>query len=597
MDGGRAQRRIRFGDYEREATLHERVVSFNQLTPKPQLDETGAEIAYRPPPIRATPVDAARLLGPYVGTRIAEQARAVLPLATYLVLFQILVLRHNVDGAGGVAMGIAAVILGLMAFMEGLKLGLMPFAETIGDQLPKKLALGFVLSIAFLLGIGVTLAEPAIGALQTVGAIVDPARAPYLYGLLNVWTDALVLAVGAGVGLAAVAGTFRLLFNYSLKPFILAALLPALALTAYCALDPQLTHVIGLAWDCGGVTTGPVTVPLVLALGIGIASSEGKGDNTLAGFGIVTLASLLPIVIVLALGIVMEATVTPPEIEAAALQAKRQVQALAWHQTTPFAEVKTAAQAIIPLVLFLVLILKGVLRRSLPERGIVIYGLCLCLGGMAVFNLGLAEGLSALGSQSGTLIPAAFTRLDGVGSSPLYGFATGTAVAIAFAWFLGLGATLAEPALNAMGMTVENLTNGAFRKRLLMWSVSIGVACGIAAGIAKLVFALPLAWMLIPAYGVAIVLTLVSTEEFVNVAWDSAGVTTGPVTVPLVLAMGVGLGDAVGAADGFGILTMASVFPIVSVLLTGLWVRFVSTRRRPPVQLPSSQMVFEHDIT
>jgi len=119
---------------------------------------------------------------------------------------------------------------------------------------------------------------------------------------------------------------------------------------------------------------------------------------------------------------------------------------------------------------------------------------------------------------------------------------------------------------------VERMTNGAFKKSMLMMAVSLGVGLGITLGVMKMIFNLPLGWLLIPFYLLAIGLTLISDEAFVNVAWDSAGVTTGPVTVPLVLAMGLGLGNAIGASDGFGILSMASIGPIITVLLTGLWV-------------------------
>lgn len=144
---------------------------------------------------------------------------------------------------------------------------------------------------------------------------------------------------------------------------------------------------------------------------------------------------------------------------------------------------------------------------------------------------------------------------------------------MAFAWVLGFGATLAEPALNALGMTVESLTSGSFKKSTLMYAVSIGVACGISLGVAKIIFEIPIAYLLVPGYLIAIVLTHFSNEEYVNIAWDSAGVTTGPVTVPLVLAMGLGFGNALGAVEGFGILSMASIGPIIAVLTTGLYIR------------------------
>jgi hypothetical protein len=140
-----------------------------------------------------------------------------------------------------------------------------------------------------------------------------------------------------------------------------------------------------------------------------------------------------------------------------------------------------------------------------------------------------------------------------------------------FAWVLGFGATIAEPALNALGITAEQLTNGVFKKRTLIMAVSAGVAFGIAIGLVKLIFDLPLIWLILPGYLVAVGLTVFSTEEFVNVAWDSAGVTTGPITVPLVLAMGLGFGNATNAVEGFGILTMASIGPVITVMISGLW--------------------------
>ena len=212
---------------------------------------------------------------------------------------------------------------------------------------------------------------------------------------------------------------------------------------------------------------------------------------------------------------------------------------------------------------------------------------------MILFNLGLTYGLSVLGAQAGSLVPAAFSPLDGVLGSPLYSLAAGLFIAIGFAWVLGFGATLAEPALNALGLTVDKLTNGAFRKSTLMYAVSFGVGCGIAVGVSRIIFDWPLAWLLIPGYTLAIAFTWLSTEEFVNIAWDSAGVTTGPVTVPLVLAMGLGFSEAVGAMDGFGILAMASIGPILSVMGTGLWINWKIHRKH----VQSEQRMLTSDRT
>jgi hypothetical protein len=500
-----------------------------------------------------------------------EQAKAVVPLALYLALFQILMLRQGVARSWAVTAGLVAVMLGLMLFMEGLKLGLMPLGESIGNTLPARSPLPVVLGVTFLLGIGVTLAEPAIGALQEAGKIVSPEAAPVLYTLLTSKANLLKAAVGVGVGAAAVLGTLRFVYNWSLKPLIYMSVIPTLGLTVVAAMHPDMRQVIGLAWDCGAVTTGPVTVPLVLALGIGVAAAVGKGESSLQGFGIVTLASLFPIVAVLLSPLVMGDVA--PAAAAATVAA-----APAWYDKSPALEVKAAVQAIVPLVLYLLLVMKFVARKTIENLRYVVYGVILAVVGMAVFNLGLTYGLANLGGQSGSLIPAAFMTLDTVAGSPLYAYVLGIAIAALFAWFLGLGATMAEPALNALGITVENLTNGAFKKSMLMYAVSLGVATGIALGVLKVIYGWNLVYLLVPGYLLLLVVTYLSSEEFVNVGWDSAGVTTGPVTVPLVLAMGLGLGNAVSAADGFGILSLASLCPILSVLLMGLYVQWRNRR-------------------
>jgi hypothetical protein len=571
-------REIRFAAFASEITSQQTVISYNTLVPKIETDANGEALPYRPPKLKLRPLDVYRVVAPYASVRFIEQAKAVVPLAIYLVLFQLFILQQAVEDSWIITAGLFSVMVGLMLFMEGLKIGLMPFGEIIGNTLPTKSPLPVVLLIVFLLGIGVAFAEPAIGALETAGSIIDVERAPYVYSLLNDWSEVLVLVVGVGVGLAVVLGTLRFIYGWSLKPFIYLTLIPAFGTTAYMMLDPELSKVLGLAWDSGAVTTGPVTVPLVLALGVGIASAAGKGDSSLSGFGIGTLASLFPVIRVQSLALYVSQITTPEAIIAAAAAADT-VMATPWYDETPFVEVILGLRAIIPLVIFLLIVLVAVLRERVRNPGEITYGITLAVTGMIIFNLGLTYGLAKLGGQSGGLVPSAFTQIELVAASPLYVFTLGLFIAVAFAWLLGLGATLAEPALNALGMTVQTLTNGAFRKSVLMYAVSFGVGTGIAIGVLKIIFAIPIAYLIIPGYLLAVFLTVLSTEEFVNVAWDSAGVTTGPVTVPLVLAMGLGFGEALGAIEGFGILAMASIGPIISVLTVGLWVQFKIKQR------------------
>jgi len=583
-------RKIRFGTFVQAITVKQREVSYNDLVPEIRLDPDGREIPYTPEKLKLRPIDSYRLIKPYLSVRLIEQAHAVIPLAIYLILFQLLILRQAVTDSWVITGGLLSVIIGLMLFMEGLKLGLMPLGETLGNGLPSKSPLPVVLTIAFLLGVGVTFAEPAIGALKQAGQIVDIHKAPYLYALLNQWAEVLVLVVGAGVGLAAILGTIRFIYGWSLKPLIYLTLAPTLLLTLYIGTDENLSTTLALAWDCGAVTTGPVTVPLILSLGIGIASAAGKGDSSLSGFGIVTLASLFPIIGVQLLTIYLSSSFTPEQLIASATAITSTPETFSWYQRTPGLEIISGLRAIVPLVIFLFLVMTYVLKEKIKNPGELSYGLILCVLGMIIFNLGLSYGLSKLGGQSGGLVPGAFMDIKGFSGSPLYTYLLGILIAVVFAWILGFGATLAEPALNALGLTVENLTNGSFKKSLLMLAVSIGVGCGIALGVLKIIYDIPILYLIIPGYLIAIILTIFSTEEFVNVAWDSAGVTTGPVTVPLVLAMGLGFGNALGVTEGFGILSMASIGPIIAVQSTGLWIAWKIKRRRSSASQPNKSI-------
>ncbi|MEM7209037.1 MAG: DUF1538 domain-containing protein [Pseudomonadota bacterium] len=599
--------------------------------------------------------DTLRVLWPYVKRNFLNQVQGIWFIVTYLVVFQLIVLQLPIAYALMIGVGIIVVALGLMFFMEGLRLGLMPLGEQIGSELPKNSSLPVILVFAFLLGVGATFAEPAIAVLKSAGAGVKASDAPLLYSLLNDFSSQLVASVGIGVGIAVALGVLRFFYAWPLKYLAIPVVLSLLGFSFYFSGIPELSDVLGLAWDCGAVTTGPVTVPLVLALGIGVCrvvSADGA-DSGNSGFGIVTLASLFPILAVMSLAfyhyqqqdyvgapnyigsqalsheISDEQADAEPSRRFVDIQPSEFEQYLAtgelpdgytlafdegnpslvegrivlttpkviiektqdrefslfgdqqWDSRLEFTDgLKTAGmdalRAIVPLCIFLYFVLRMFLKRRLSEDSDVSTGITFALVGMTLFGLGIAIGLTPLGAQLGSNVPLAFAEIVPFGlefsEGPLFDSHTGKLTAIGFAFFLGYGATLAEPALNALGDTVERITVGAFRKKLLMQSVALGVGLGIAAGILKMAYNLPLIGMLIPPYLLVVALTIIAPHSFVNFSWDSAGVTTGPITVPLVLAMGLGVGANIpGVSDGFGILALASVGPILTVLMVGLY--------------------------
>jgi len=696
--------------------------------------------------LRLTTQQKIGILCSFAKDKVVEQIQCVWFIILYLVVFQLLVLGLPIVYSLMIAVGISIVIIGLAFFMEGLRLGLMPLGETLGSTLPRKKIFGIPclpasLAFGFVLGAFATFAEPAIGVLRAAGAGVDPTLAPLLWTILNTGAGNLVNSVGAGVGIAVLLGVLRFYKGWSLKPFIYVGVIVLSTFTLYFQFsDARLQHVLGLAWDCGAVTTGPVTVPLVLALGIGVCRIVSTGGSSNTGFGVVTLASLFPIFAVLCYAtflfkgdnyyyatqsqadwhkeagvygknydpdlqrfgdivaerriaasggasesdmagslskedlaivqaelndtgklptgyslqtdiagaglnaqpidkddnnsrsivqptgtnsiIVRDGVSTPDEVWDPGTEIMGALTnnfdffpntfkpeedtngngildpgediyrysdgVLTYNkpgEVNPNAvldgpdrdrgAIEGALWAIVPLCTILLLVLVVGLRQPPKHYDELFIGIICAVIGMGLFNLGIALGLTPLGEQLGGNVVSSFAAIEPWAAEgfvdPMFSSSNlGKALAILFGFILGYGATLAEPALNALGSTVEKITVGAFKKSLLMQTVATGVAIGISTGVAKIAFNLDLWYLLIPPYMILMVITYFSSEDFVNFGWDSAGVTTGPITVPLVLAMGLGIGSKTGAIDGFGVLALASIGPIITVLTVGL---------------------------
>eukprot|EP00808_Paulinella_micropora_P001202 g66683.t1 len=813
-------------------------------------------------------------------SNLCDQFKSVMPIASYMLLFQLLIVHHAVEDPLRLAGGIGAAILGITIFIQGLMLGIMPIGQSMGEFLPRKLRMWGILIVTFVLGVACTVAEPAIGALETVGALMGHEKFPYLWALLMLpkYNFLLVMAVGMGVGVASVVGTLKVLYRLSMKVLTLVTLAPCIALTVFMGTVPALESMLGLCWDCGAITTGPVTVPLVLAMGIGVTvaakekrrqaklarkmeqdqdeeeeEQEEEEEDALEGFGIVTLASLFPVVTVQLLCIYVWQDITVEDINRAAQHHQlEEATEGTWFEefleSSPGHELFLASRAIIPLSLYIIFVTWFLLKKNLPhfslvdgmvqhgflvedmdgtpglttavddvnssgfmtpspayantvspgkaphgnktpssltksysmdsssmggigsKRGSVlgqdglqrsrsymtsqlhlarsnsrvdsglplsgsaivfesvvsaqprkffklqntpilldsqyddgpvdpvcntpgrpgqpseanhveeawetvktncfysttqvrlprclaacfmwssggirgqqneggcgecligprarvlvrpenyhnifrvyeggcgeclIEGGCgecligprarvlvrpetimaspllrssaipcalvfLCYCGMIIFNYGLKHGLQALAKETGRALPSTYAEVEGFPHSPEFNSETGIAIVMVFVFMLGMVATMAEPALNVLGVRVEFLTAGRFKARALTASVSLGVGVGLLLGGVKVMYGFRLVPFLLGAYAVTAVLTILSSESYVSIAWDCAGVTTGEITVPLVLAVGVAMGNITGA-DGFGILALASVCPIATVLTWGIF--------------------------
>ena len=523
------------------------------------------------------------ILAPYIRDKVLDQVKAIAPITLFLLVFQFLVFRlMNLVNPLGLAVGMCCVVAGLVFFIDGLRIGVMPLGENIGSTLPAKARLRVILPAACILGTAANMAEPAVSTLRILGSKISPQQAPLLFDYLNVRTEMLLLVLSLGVGLGACNGILRFVRGWSLKRTLVPGLVTVFLLSLLAARDPHASTLLGVAWDAGGITTGTVAAPLLLALGVGLASALGRDHDGMAGFGIITLCSIWPIAMVLGMGLYHSWTgdfLSPAEGQAVLAQRAAEHAALDGQFNLLAAigqNFVSACLAIIPLMAIMLLLQRLVLREPIRDLAHVVVGIVFALIGLVLFKIGLEWGLNPLGDQVGrsSIISFSSQGFDhvalGIGPDGRYGRFWGKLAVILFGFIAGYGASLAEPALAALGMTVEDVTAGAFKKGLVMHTVAFGVGLGLVVGVAKILFGWPTMWIVLPSYALVIALTVLSDEKFVNIGWDSGGVTTGDITSPVLIALGLGVASAVGAPDGFSLIAMGSVWPIISVLTMGI---------------------------
>ncbi|GHV93841.1 hypothetical protein AGMMS50293_01610 [Spirochaetia bacterium] len=624
------------------------------------------------------------MIGSYASQKIRPQFRAILMVSVYLAAAQFFVLKAPLHNALSIAAGVGAAILGLSFFLEGLFLGIMPLGEQCGMRLPAKVGVAGVTVFALIVGITATLAEPAVAILQQQGSVIPPWNAPLLYLLLNRGTSWLVAAIASGVGLSVVLGVYRFMFNWPFKPPVF-IIIPILVVASIIFDENSvLRPVVNLAWDTGGAATGAVTVPIILALGLGVSKIGGGKNSNSSGLGLVTLASALPVATVLFLAVMIAPKVPEPSTAAAffSVQDEQRAKALyvaggegklfsmaqnalrsgdltlaAFEDCFPgenshvapatdtgysvfspgelFSFLKAAMLAVLPLALVLIIAIALVARDRIRNPDVAILGILFAAFGMFALNLGMTGGVTAISSQAGGALNRTYTEIvnakkaitvrgvdetsvftvpgpkgpeswiwipgakgpeperfvSGQLSGDVYthvpvetpvfsefGTLGGYLAVLVFVFFLGFLAIFAEPALAATAVTVEEMTTGTFKRSKLVMIAAVGVGIGMGLGFARVLFSnmLPaggihLSWILAPCYTLALILTAFAPNDFSSIAWDVAGIATGPITVPIIITTGLGLGSDSLRADGaFGIVATASVIPIIAILVSGI---------------------------
>ncbi len=467
-----------------------------------------------------------------------ESLSSVLPITAIVLALSLTVIPVPIGTLLLFLAGAVLLILGMGLFSLGAEMAMMPMGEALGARLTRTRRIGLVVVVFFAMGVIVTIAEPDLAVLaRQVPAIPD---------------SVLIFTVAAGVGFFLVLAMLRTLFKVKLGHLLIFfyALVFGVALFA-----PK--SFLAVAFDSGGVTTGPITVPFIMALGIGMASTRGDSTSQEDSFGMVALSSVGPILTVLILGICYNPSsaeyvaVTAPEVHTSVELGRSFAQGAPHHA-------KEVLSAIFPMGVVLALL--QLCTRAFGKRQLikVLVGLGYTLLGLIMFLTGVNIGFMPAGHFLGSalaLSPAPWSLI-------LLGMVMG--------WYI----VAAEPAVHVLNRQVEEITSGAVSQQAMQRSLSLGVAVSIGLSMARILWGIPLFWFVLPGYALALGLSLVVPPIFTGIAFDSGGVASGPMTATFLLPFAMGACEALGGdilSDAFGIVALVAMTPLVTIQLLGLW--------------------------
>ena len=433
------------------------------------------------------------------------------------------------------------LIIGLTIFLLGVDLGIQPMGERCGAELTKKRSLILLLCVAFIIGFVVTAAEPDI---QVFG---DQVRSifPFVNKL------AITFVIAGGVGLFIMIGLLRTVLNLSIKWTFFIAYLVLFAVSFFA---PE--SFMGIAFDSGGATTGPMTVPFIMALGLGVSSVRNDNDNS---FGLTGICSVGPVMAVLIYAIVLKtngafSTNTVVELVENASTTENFFQ-IAGHVF------RESLLSIAPL-LFLFMVFQIFLLKMTKRQVIrIIIGFVYAFIGLTIFLIGVNSGFSQAGAALGEKLGLLAITKGGA----WYVLLIGTGLA------LGAIIVCAEPAVWVLSEQVEHVSGGTIKRKVLLIFLSVGTAIAIGLSMLRAVSGFNLKWILIPGYSIAMILMIFCPSLFSGIAFDSGGVASGPLTSTFVLSFTLGAAaSGNGGNDSFGVIALVAMMPLIAIQLMGI---------------------------
>ncbi|KKO49865.1 hypothetical protein VT06_04540 [Arsukibacterium sp. MJ3] len=484
--------------------------------------------------------------------QLLHALKNLLPIVLVVVFFQLVIFQSLPSEPISIAVGLLIVAIGIALFLLGLELSIFPVGKNLANQFARKGSLPLLMFFGFAIGFAAVIAEPALIAVAEKAEQISDGR-------VNGLTLRLIVALS--VGAVMVLGVLRIILGWPIHWLMIGGYIIVLLVTFFAPAE-----IVGLAYDSGGVTTNIVTVPLVAALGLGLASSI-KGRKPLTdGFGLVALAVMVPMISVQLYGIWVY-NFSSATVIALSATAPSQLHWL----LNALLDLATMIKDILPMIAVVLVFQYIILRRPLPNPIKVVAGFAMVLLGLYAFVLGLKLGLFPVGTlMAEQLINKGFNSLI-----------------LLFAFMIGFATTMAEPALIAIGNQAEEAARGKLKGSAIRLIVAFGVAIGITIGVYRIISGDSIHYYIIAGYLLVVVLTAFAPKYIVALAFDLGGVTTSEVTVPLVTALGIGLASSIEGRnvliDGFGLIAFASIFPIITVMLYAIVVERFSTVRSKPI--------------
>ncbi len=474
---------------------------------------------------------------------LKESFRDLIPIVVVILFFQLAIIQAVPEGWVGTAIGLGIVGVGLAIFLQGLEIGIFPVGEGLARDFAKHGSMAWVLFFGFLIGFGTTIAEPALAVIADKAASISSGR---------IDANMLRLVVAGSVGFAIFLGVFRIYKGHPIHYYIIVGYIAVVSVTFFAPKE-----IIGLAYDLGGVTTSTVTVPLVAALGIGLASTIKGRNPVIDGFGLIAFASLTPMIFVQVYGIAVYNLVEAKDVAEVVVEASVS-STVDISLMSVLTGISSVVRDVAPILIIILFFQYGVIKKKIDNIKTVFFGFGLVIIGLYAFILGLEMGLFRLGETMAYQL----TKSDSI------------LMIYAFAFAIGFSTTMAEPALMAIAKKAKEISDGKINDFALRLFVAAGVAVGIALGAYRIVNGGEIHYYIIVGYITVIILTWIAPKYIIPIAYDSGGVTTSTVTVPLVAALGIGLATNIDGRspliDGFGLIAFASLFPMITVMLYGI---------------------------